>query len=187
MRRIWSAIRIFFRTLFNAQTAEQVDRILSGAGLPPGAEPPRVTDEPAKAPAPAKPAAPAKPIRSEALTLLAALQRDARFVDLVQEPLGNYDDAQIGAAARDVLRDCSSVLNRMFALQPVIADEEGAAVEVPAGFDPNRLRLVGNVAGQPPYSGKLVHHGWQTTKCELPAWTGSKEAANVIAAAEVEI
>ena len=58
----------------------------------------------------APPAAEPAPRRSDAITLLAALQREARFVDLVQEPLGEYSDDQIGAAARDVLRDCREVL-----------------------------------------------------------------------------
>ena len=73
---------------------------------------------------------------SEAITLLAALQREARFVDFIQESLAGYSDAQIGAAARDVHRDCGAVLERMFALRPAVAEEEGTEVEVPAGFDP---------------------------------------------------
>jgi hypothetical protein len=43
------------------------------------------------------------------------------------------------------------------------------------------------VAGEPPLRGKLVHPGWEATKCELPTWTGSKDSARVIAPAEVEI
>ena len=50
---------------------------------------------------------------------MAALQREARFLDIVKEPLGQFDDAQVGAAARDVLRDCGDVIERMFAVQPV--------------------------------------------------------------------
>jgi hypothetical protein len=48
----------------------------------------------------------AAPARSEALNLLAAMQREARFVDFIREPLDGYSDAQIGAAARTVHRDC---------------------------------------------------------------------------------
>ena len=61
------------------------------------------------------PLVPKPPARSEAITLLAALQREARFVDFIQESLAGYTDAQIGAAARDVHRDCGTVLKRMFA------------------------------------------------------------------------
>jgi hypothetical protein len=182
MRRIMLAIRAFFRTLFNAEVAEQVAVVLEGKGLPAKA------GETVKTlPMPAPPITPPKPARSEALTLLAALQRDARFVDLVKEPLDNYGDAEIGAAARGVLRDCGAVLERMFALQPVVPEQEGAAVEVPIGFDAGRFRLTGNVTGEPPFQGRLVHHGWHATRCELPTWSGSNDAVRVIVAAEVEL
>ena len=137
-------------------------------------------------PAP-KPAAPKPPARSEAITLLAALQREARFVDFVQESLAGYSDAQIGAAARDVHRDCGVVLKRMFALRPAVMDEEGKDVEVPAGFDAGRWRLTGNVTGQPPFHGRLVHPGWEATVCELPTWSGSAAASRIVASAEVEL
>jgi len=108
-------------------------------------------------------------------------------VDIVKEPLGDYSDQQIGAAARDVLRDCGAVLDRMFALEGVVDEAEGAELEVPAGFDPGRYRLTGNVAGDPPFRGKLVHHGWRATRCELPQWSGSAASALVVAPVELEI
>jgi hypothetical protein len=118
---------------------------------------------------------------------LAALQREARLVDLVLEPLDQYTDAQIGAAAREVLRNTAKTLDRFFALRPVLQAQEGTVIEVPRGFDPNRYRLVGQVAGQPPYRGQVVHPGWQASRCDLPTWTGPEEAAWIIAPAEVEI
>jgi hypothetical protein len=138
-------------------------------------------------PAPKPPPTPRAPVRSEAITLLAALQREARFVDFVKEPLDSYTDAQIGAAARDVHRDCGKVLQRLFALAPIAGEAEGAGVEVPAGFDAGRYRLTGNVAGQPPFRGRLVHHGWEATVCQLPQWTGTAAAARVVAPVEVEL
>ena len=36
-----------------------------------------------------------KPKRSEALTLLSALQREARLVDFLMEPLDGYSDQQV--------------------------------------------------------------------------------------------
>ena len=140
-----------------------------------------------KPPPPPKPAAAKPPARSEAITLLAALQREARFVDFIQESLAGYSDAQIGAAARDVHRDCGAVLKRMFALRPAVTEEEGKDVEVPAGFDAGRWRLTGNVTGQPPFHGRLVHPGWEATACELPTWSGSAAAARIVAPAEVEL
>ncbi|MGV2334905.1 MAG UNVERIFIED_CONTAM: DUF2760 domain-containing protein [Planctomycetaceae bacterium] len=71
---------------------------------------------PASLPAPAAPAtppatqaipAPAKPQRSEAISLLATLQREGRLLDFLKEPIDAYSDAQIGAAVRDIHRDCA--------------------------------------------------------------------------------
>ena len=108
-----------------------------------------------------KPAAkkPRRVIRSDAVTLLDALQREARFVDFVQEPLADYSDAQIGAVARDVHRDCGRVLERLFALRPIEQREDGAEMEVPAGFDAGRYRLTGNVTGEPFVAMDLVGAG----------------------------
>jgi len=143
----------------------------------------RVVDK--KRPA-AKPAPVAtKPTRNDALTLLAALQREARFLDIVKEPLGDYSDAQVGAAARDVLRDCGAVVDRFFDVKPIVNQEEGASVEIPQPYDANRYRLTGD-ASDDAHSGHLVHHGWEATQCKLPQWTGSQSAALVIAAAELE-
>ncbi len=115
-----------------------------------------------------------KPVRSEAITLLATLQREARFVDFIKEPLDGYSDAQIGAAVRDVHRDCGKVLDRLFAIRAMVDQEEGSPVEVPAGFDAGRYRLTGNVAGDPPFHGRLVHHGWEAAEVQLPAWSGTQ-------------
>jgi hypothetical protein len=60
-------------------------------------------------------------------------------------------------------------------------------MEVPAGFDQGRFRMTGNVAGEPPFRGRLVHHGWEATKCELPVWSGTSQAAFVVAPVEVEL
>lgn len=189
MMRILLAFRVFFLILFNGVLAKAIAELLTrGAGKPAVAAP--AADTPAAPTAPKslpKPAQAKPPARSEALTLLAALQREARFVDLVQESLDAYSDAQIGAAARDVLRDCGKVLDRMFDIKPVVAQPEDQPVDIPAGYDANRFRLSGNVAGQPPFRGRLVHAGWSATTCQLPTWTGSTDSALVIAPAEVEV
>lgn len=175
--RIWLAIRTFFRVLVNREFAAQLRPLLLES--PPA-------EEPAAPVAPA-PAPPPRPVRSEAITLLAALQREARFVDIVTESLDAYSDAQIGAAARDVLKDCGRVVERMFALQPLATQAEGETMEVPAGYDAGQYRLTGNVAGEPPFHGRLVHAGWRATKCDLPQWSGSEASAWVVAPVEVQV
>lgn len=177
--RLWLAIKVFFAILFHADTAKQAARVLIAESAAETTAPDR--PEPAtKRPAPGA-------SRSEAVTLLAALQREARFVDFVKESLDGYSDAQIGAAARDVQRDCGKALERMLEIRPLLDQQEGASVEVAAGFDANRYRLTGNVTGEPPYEGRLAHHGWQVTRCELPIWSGNDDAVMILAAAEVEL
>jgi hypothetical protein len=185
MGRIWLAIRVFFLVLFNGAVARQVADVLKNRDV-------KVAATPVKAPAKPEPAAAtvrltSKPARSEAITLLATLQREARFVDFIKEPIEGYSDAQIGAAVRDVHRDCGKVLDRLFAIKSLIEQEEGRPLEVPAGFDAGRYHLTGNVEGNPPFSGRLVHHGWEAKEMQLPAWSGTPNSARVIAPIEVEL
>ena len=182
MRRLLNALRIVFLTLFNRAVACQVDDLLKRRVTAAAKSP----VEP-KAPAAPKPAPPKKPVRSEAVTLLATLQREGRLIDFLKESLAGYEDAQIGAAARDIHRECAAVLDRLFGLEPVVDQEEGAEIEVSAGYDVGRFRLTGNVTGQAPFRGRLVHHGWRATRCELPAWSGKEDVALIVASAEVEL
>ena len=180
--RIGLAISAFFRVLFDRQAADHVRRLLRGQVSAEATQEATTSESARQAPAPAPP-----PARSDAINLLATLQREARFVDLVQESLDQYSDAQVGAAARNVLRDCGGVLERLFGLQPVIADAEGAQVQTPAEVDPGRYRVLGTPSGSPPYTGSLAHHGWEACHCKLPSWQGHPAAAMVIAPAEVEV
>ncbi len=182
--RLFQAIAVFFKVLLQADFAVQVEQLASAPALPA----PTGTTDGGSAPATSKTtAAPSGTGRSDAITLLATLQREARFVDIVMEPLGEYSDAQVGAATRDVLRDCGQTLERLFGIQPVLAGEEGSMHETPTEVDPARYRLTGSVAGQPPYRGQVVHHGWEATRCELPTWSGSKDATLLVAPVELSI
>lgn len=125
--------------------------------------------------------------RSEALTLLSALQRESRFLDFLKEPIAGYKDEQIGAAVRDIHRDCAAALDRILAIQPLIDQPEGSTIVVPEGFNPNMYKLTGQIMGHPPYRGQLCHHGWKATKCDLPEWSGQPDVAMVVAPAEVHI
>jgi hypothetical protein len=184
MTRLGTAFRLFFRVLFNAEAARSAAALLSGAATaPPPA--PQPAPPPAETKRPAKPTV-AGPRRSDALTLLAALQREARLVDFLQEPLDAYTNDQIGAAVRDVHRQAALVVDRYFGLVPVVPGDDGATVDVPAGAGA-RFQLSGAVSGAPPHRGRLCHHGWEATRCELPVYTGPDDAARIIAPAEVEV
>lgn len=179
------AFRAFFVALFDSQKAKAIQTILDGQNA---AVPDRLAPSTAQA-TPAKPivtpAAVVKPVRSEAVTLLATLQREARLIDLIQEPLDQYSDAQVGAAARPCLTQCRSTIARIFELRPLVAQSEGQSCEVPDSASPLRYQWVGDaVSGK--RSGTLVHAGWQASRCEIAHWTGSADDANVIAPAQVE-
>lgn len=180
--RLGLAFKAFFRVLRDQSFAEQVERFAPGhtSVMP-------LRTEAALADQPVFEAVGKAPTRSEALTLLATLQREARLIDFIKEDLSGYDDAQIGAAVRDIHRDCAVVLERLFALRPLHDQEEGTQAEIPAGFNPGRIKLTGHVSGQPPFRGMLTHQGWEATRCSLPEWTGQDETARVIAPAEVEV
>lgn len=183
--RISQAFRVFFRILGDAEFAGRVARAESGgepavrASGAAGAAPPASAAPTAPASTPSK--------RNDALTLLSLLQREGRLVDFLQESIEAYPDAQIGAAVREIHRDTRKALERVFGLKPAIATAEGASHTVTAGYDPSRVRLTGRVAGSPPHTGTVVHPGWEATRCDLPAWTGSDEAARVVAPAEIEL
>jgi hypothetical protein len=176
--RIGLAFRVFFRVLVDAELAGRVRPLLVEAAQAPSipGTPPRPEVKMTK-----------KPARGEALNLLAMLQREARLVDFVQEPIAGYSDDQIGAAVRDVHRGCAAVLQRVFGLTPISKEAEGSTIELAADFDAARYRLTGRVPDQPPFRGTLAHHGWQATQCALPEWSGAGNAVMVVAPVVVEL
>jgi Domain of unknown function (DUF2760) len=118
--------------------------------------------------------------------LFSVLQRHGRLMDFLQEDLSRYEDEQIGAAVRSIHENCRKTLDRYLSPEPVIAKPEGERVEIAAGFDQHAIKLVGNVVGQPPFSGILRHRGWQLHTIRLPKLSDT-ENPNIIAPAEVEI
>ena len=141
-----------------------------------------------EAPAPIEKPAEPPPEKTHAsgLAVLGLLQREGRLVDFLQEDVASFSDAEIGAAARVVHAGSRKVLNQYLTLEPVLKEAEGAAVTVPAGFNAERIRLTGNVTGQPPFNGSLKHHGWVATSVRFPSLSPSLDP-RVIAPAEVEL
>lgn len=183
MNRLLTACRLFFRVLGSGSLAEDANRLLAGPSAQTETEQAAV-EEPRT---PATPPEPPRPVRSDAVTLLATLQREARFVDFIGESLDGYSDQQVAGAVRDVHRHCAAVLERLFDLRPVTTADEGTTVPLENQVELGRFRLTGHVTDTPPASGTLVHHGWEAGKCELPEWTGHEAAALVVAPAEIEV
>jgi hypothetical protein len=121
-----------------------------------------------------------------ALQVLTLLQQNGRFVDFIQEDLAAYSDADIGAAARVVHEGSRKVLAEYFTLVPVRDEAEGSRITLAVGFDSASVRLTGNVTGEPPFSGTLIHRGWRAAEVNLPRLAPGHDAS-IIAAAEVEL
>ncbi|MEM9645215.1 MAG: DUF2760 domain-containing protein [Planctomycetota bacterium] len=121
--------------------------------------------------------------RSDAVTLLSALQREARLLDLVFEDLANFGDAQVGAAARPCLQQTQATLKRLLGIGPLVDQREGSAVQLDQSASPIRYQRVGTNGGS---EGKLVHHGWLADSVDLPEWVGDQDDALVIAPAQIE-
>ena len=145
---------------------------------------------PAPAPSPAPAAPPAPQLREApheaALQLLGLLQRDARFIDFIEEDVKAYSDADIGAAARVVHEGCRKVLREHFSLAPLRSEAEGSRITLPEGFDAAAVRVTGNVVGKAPFTGTLSHRGWRVTDTRLPQLAAGHDAA-IVAQAEVEL
>ena len=138
------------------------------------------------APAPAPVPVPPERQHASALSLLATLQREGRLIDFLQEDVGSFSDAEVGAAARVVHAGCRKVLTNSLTLSPALPGDEGARVTIPAGFDAQRIRLTGAVTGQPPFKGTLKHHGWVANEIRFPAVAEALDP-RVLAPAEVEL
>ena len=169
--RLTFAFRTFFAILFRDRIPDDVAAAL-GAVRPSAQQ--------------SQPGQPAG-VNTEATAtqVLAVLQRDGRLIDFLMEDITPYADAQIGVAVRNVHAGCRQALQRYLTLAPVFHGEEGARVTIEAGRDPATVKLIGNVAGQPPFSGVLRHRGWLVSRIELPALPRTGQF--VVAPAEVEV
>ena len=206
--RLWLAIRCFFLILFTRRLPPDAVALLAPTappGLPPQEgeivdgrtasinEVPGLESTQQMTAPPARPARPSDGVvegptdgTGGAVQLLAILQREGRLLDFLQEDVDSYSDAQIGAAVRDIHRGCKKALAEHMPLEPVLREAENAQVRVDPGFDPSRIRLVGNVVGEPPFTGALRHHGWRIAKVVLPSPARGTDPS-VVAPAEVEL
>ena len=121
-----------------------------------------------------------------AVQMLALLQRDGRLIDFLAENISAYPDTQLGAAVRSIHDTCRQALDRYVKLEPILDSEEDQPVTVQAGFDPAAIKLIGNVAGQPPVQGVLRHKGWRVKEVNLPPLPQAA-GRTVVAPAEVEL
>ena len=104
----------------------------------------------------------------EPSVIFSLLQRDGRFIDFLMEDISEYTDAQVGSVARTVQQGCKKTLKDYAEFESIIDQEENSEVKVEKGYNPNSMILSGNVSGEPPFRGILIHHGWKLKKAEFP-------------------
>ena len=118
--------------------------------------------------------------------LLTVFQREGRLVDFIQEDISPYDDAQIGAACREIHQGLRNALKDVLKIVPVVDSVEGTEIEVDEDYDPRQIRLTGNLSSRPPFKGSLVHPGWRIEGLRLPKFSENVRL-DVISQAEVEV
>jgi len=119
------------------------------------------------------------------LHLLALLQQEGRFLDFLEEEIDGYSDAEIGAGVRAIHSGCRTALHERMNISRIYAEQDGATVELGPDYDPDLVRLTGNVHGTPPFRGRLEHGGWRASNVRLPERAGVDPT--ILAPAEVEI
>jgi hypothetical protein len=182
------AFRVFFSLIFHGRIAPDILADFATPATPGTTATPGTAARPAPSAPSLTPVAPPGPpleTSDRATQLLAILQRDGRLVDFLMEDLTPYQDAQIGAAVRDVHRGCRESLQKYAGLTPVLDVAEGSTVTVDRDSDPARVKVVGNAAGSPPYRGVLRHRGWEMSRLALPPLPAA--GRDVVAPAEVEV
>ena len=124
----------------------------------------------------------------EIVSLLGTLQERGRLVDFLMEDITTFNDAQVGAAARVVHDGCRAALQEYLGIRSVREESEGSSVTVPAGYQADEYRLIGNIRGPGPFTGTLVHRGWKADSVRLPRLVRVEtDRLPTIAPAEVEI
>jgi hypothetical protein len=175
--RIGLALRTFWATLADQRFAARVQALRAAA--------PRGESSPA-----AEPGVAADLLRAAApdaaLQLLGLLQREARFIDFIEEDVAAYSDTDIGSAARVVHEGCRRVLRDNFTISPVRSEAEGTRITLAPGFDAAAIRVTGNVVGQPPFTGSIAHRGWRVDATRLPRLASGHDT-RIVAPAEVEL
>ena len=116
---------------------------------------------------------------------LVLLQREGRMIDFLKENIDAFEDAQVGAAVRQIHAGCSKVLSENFDVKPLFTVTEGETVSLDDNFDASEVRLTGNVPEKSPYKGTLRHKGWIVNSVDLPKRTG-KINDRVICPADIE-
>ncbi|MBT3221243.1 MAG: DUF2760 domain-containing protein [Proteobacteria bacterium] len=189
--RLWLACWLPWKLIFDGLFAGRVQALLGtsdGDDVSETPVAPGVEEEPEPIPTilPIEAESVPLPEHADAMQILAILQREGRFVDFLQEDMSQFSDADVGAAARVVFEGCKRAMSEYVSIEPVRNEAEGDPVVLNPGFDPASTQVTGNVVGEPPFHGRLAHHGWRIAQIKLPTISDGHDPS-VVAPAEVEI
>ncbi|MGL6072888.1 MAG: DUF2760 domain-containing protein [Fimbriiglobus sp.] len=193
VNNVFLGLTVAGRSRIDPAFQTKLNAILAGGDVPVSATVPQpvtaISPPPvAKVEKPITPLAPPPPPKptGEAVRLLALLQNEARLVDFLLEDISSAADAQIGQAVKEIHKKAGKVLKDHLTLTVVMGGNDGDTVTVAAGFDPSAVRMIGNVTGQPPFTGTLMHPGWRVKEVKLPALAEGADAY-ILQPAEVEL
>ena len=131
-----------------------------------------------------------RPDRFRAINVTSAQHTDLLYPLTSYFRIPLHHDLRVMEAGQSPAQVCARVLN---SLEPILAREapdlllvQGDTTTVPKGFDPSAVRVVGNVTGEPPFTGSINHPGWRVKELKLAA---PPEGADefVLQPAEVQI
>ena len=97
-KRVSYAFRCFFSLVSNGEIPKEIapEVVPAQAAAPPAAAPPQLATPPTELEKPQTEST------DRAVQMLALLQRDGRLIDFFKEDIAQYQDAQIGAAVREL-------------------------------------------------------------------------------------
>lgn len=120
------------------------------------------------------------------LRMLGFLQQEGRLIDFLKEDISAFSDAQVGAAVRRIHQECARTLEEFVTVRSLREEGEGSLIQVPKDYNPIEIKIVGDIQGEPPFTGVLMHKGWKAHKRSLPK-RALDQTYDVICPAEIEV
>lgn len=121
-----------------------------------------------------------------AYALLSLMQKEARFLDFVQEDIQELPDAQVGAVCKRIHKDLKKLFKDFLKIEPVFDSKENETVTIPEGFEPSEIQLSGEIDKKAPFKGVLKHKGWMVDSLNLPRRSSSART-KILQPAQVDV
>jgi hypothetical protein len=123
------------------------------------------------------------------LNFICLLQEKGRLLDFLKDDIGVHSDEDVGKVARIVHQGLKEVIESTFSIEPIHAGNEGELVQFSDSVNFTTHKFLGNGTKKPPFSGTVVHKGWQAKNVLVPK-TNNQKLINgelVIQPVEIEV